>query len=113
LWLRAISASRPFCCTACGRRAWSAVPEDAAPVVALTAPVDEVDDVSLAALDAILIGLPPAGSVAPVDQLLLDDDAPASKRGPRVAPKRPAARRRRGADGSATGTPLRALSGAS
>ena len=64
-----VSASRPFCCTTCGRRAWSAAPEDAAPVTAFTAPVDEVHDVSLAAVDAILSDLPPAGCVADLDHL--------------------------------------------
>src|SRR6476620_10320992 len=94
LWLRAVSASRPFCCTTCGRRAWSAVPEDAAPAVLFTAPVDEVHDVSLAAVDALLSQLPPAGCAATVEQPLFDDAPPPRRRRPRAAPKR---RRARGA----------------
>ena len=88
LWLRMVSASRPFCCTTCGRRAWSAAPEDAAPVTAFTAPVDEVHDVSLAAVDAILSDLPPAGCVADLEHLSFDDSRPARPRSSRGARKR-------------------------
>lgn len=96
-WFKAISTSRPFCCTTCGRRAWSAAPKDPLPVIRFTAPVDEVDDVSLAALDAILTDLPPAGSAAAVDELVFDDDEiPARPRRPRSAPRK--RRRTRGAD---------------
>ena len=94
LWLRAVSASRPFCCTTCGRRAWSAVPEDVTPpVTAFAAPVDEVEDVSLAAVDAILIELPPAGSVADIERLSFDEPVPARPRRPRSARKNGRARR--------------------
>jgi len=86
------------------------VPDDAAPVIAFIAPVDEVDEVSLAALDTILAELPPAGSGAEDKELRFDDDPPARPRRPRGTSKRRAARRNRGADGSATGTPLRVLS---
>ncbi|HWK10287.1 MAG TPA: hypothetical protein VNR64_09570 [Vicinamibacterales bacterium] len=88
LWLRAVSASRPFCCTTCGRRAWSAVPEDAAPVNVFTAPVDEVHEVSLAAVDAILSDVPPAGHVADLEHLSFDDPPPARPRHRRAARKR-------------------------
>ena len=97
LWLRAISDSRPFCCTTCGRRAWSAVPEGAAPIVAFTAPVDEVHDVSLVALDAILSDVPPAESAAGDKQPVFDDDPLAAR--PR---QNRAARRRKRARGAET-----------
>jgi hypothetical protein len=86
LWFAAMSTSRPFCCTTCGRRAWSAVPEDAELSIAFTAPVGEVHDVNLAALDAIVIEWPPVGSVASVEQLLLDDASPVRPPRPRAAP---------------------------
>jgi hypothetical protein len=98
LWLRAVSASRPFCCTTCGRRAWSALPEDAVPAVLFTAPVDEARDVSLVAIDAMLDELPPPGGVAAARPLVFDDDPfPARPRRPRAAGKR---RRERRADTS-------------
>src|SRR3954468_23506932 len=93
LWLKAVSASRPFCCTTCGRRAWSAVPEDAVPAVLFTARVDEVRHVSLGDVAAVLDEWPRAGGVAAVRQLVFDDDPlPARPRRPRAAGKRPPAR---------------------
>jgi hypothetical protein len=89
------------------------MPEDLAPSTAFIAPVDEVGEVSLAALDTILAGLPPAGSGAEDKELRFDDDPPSRPRRSRGASKRRAARGSGGADGSPTGTPLQALSRAS
>jgi len=95
LWLRAVSARRPFCCRTCGRRAWSE-PEDAIPVIPFTAPVEEVRDVSLVALDVIGTDLAPAGRVAVVEQPVFDNNPPPTRpRRSRVAGRR---QRTRGVD---------------
>jgi hypothetical protein len=94
LWLRAVSARRPYCCTTCGRRAWSAVPEEhAPPVTAFATPVDEVHDVSLAAVDAMLSDLPPAGRVDDLEHLSFDDPLPTGRPRRGAARKRPRGRR--------------------
>ena len=86
--------SRPFCCTTCGRRAWSAVPEDVFPIIAFTAPVDEVDDVNLVALDGIFADPPTADTVPALERPLLADAPPVRPRHARAASKR--RRKRRG-----------------
>jgi len=63
------------------------VEEEPVPVATFTAPVDEVHDVSLAAVDAILSDLPPAGRVADIEHLSFDDPRPAPPRRPRAARK--------------------------
>jgi hypothetical protein len=68
------------------------VPEKVEPFAAFNAPVDEVPDISLAALDAILTEQlsPPVGGRA-FEEPFLDDPPPPRPR------RRPAARKRRGA----------------
>jgi len=61
--------------------------------MAFTAPVDEVDAVSLAALDGILGDAPTADTVAAVEQPIPDDAPRVSQRRPRAAPKRRCKRR--------------------